>query len=63
MKTRLRIFTAILFLIAVMFCAAAFANIDGTDESIRWSVDDAGTLTISGTGDMLPYYREDRGAQ
>ena len=62
MKTRLRIFTAILFLIAAMFCIAVLANTGGTDGNIRWSLNDAGTLTISGTGDMLPYHREDRGA-
>ena len=63
MKNCLLSFTVILILVAAMLCATALADTDGTDGELRWRLDDAGTLTVSGSGDMLPYYREDRGAQ
>ena len=50
----------VLSLVAVLVMSASAAAVDsGTcGENITWTLDDAGTLTISGTGDMDDYYYE-----
>ncbi len=67
MKKAMRWFVALAVLTALFCCATALAEDSGTcGENLTWVLDDAGTLTISGTGEMYryewrgsPFYKKD----
>ena len=55
MKRRITILT-IAFLSSVLMCANAFAAATGRcGDSITWTLDDSGNLTLSGSGEMWNY--------
>ena len=55
MKRRITILT-IAFLSSVLMCANAFAAATGRcGDSITWTLDDSGNLTLSGSGEMWDY--------
>ena len=55
MKRKITILT-IAFLSSVLMCANAFAAASGRcGDSIKWTLDDSGNLTLSGSGEMWNY--------
>ena len=55
MKRKITILT-IVFLSSVLMCANAFAVATGRcGDSITWTLDDSGNLTLSGSGEMWNY--------
>ena len=59
MKRKITILT-IVFLSSVLMCANAFAVATGRcGDSITWTLDDSGNLTLSGSGEMWDYNKND----
>ena len=59
MKRKITILT-IAFLSSMLMCANAFAAASGRcGDSITWTLDDSGNLTLSGSGEMWNYYGND----
>ena len=59
MKRKITILT-IAFLSSVLMCANVFAAATGRcGDSITWTLDDSGNLTLSGSGEMWNYYGND----
>ena len=59
MKRKIMILT-IAFLSSVLMCANAFAAATGRcGDSIKWTLDDSGNLTLSGSGEMWNYGYDD----
>ena len=59
MKRKITILT-IAFLSSVLMCANAFAAATGRcGDSITWTLDDSGNLTLSGSGEMWDYVYND----
>ena len=55
MKRKITILT-IAFLSSVLMCANVFAAVTGScGNSIKWTLDDSGNLTLSGSGEMWNY--------
>ena len=55
MKRKITILT-IAFLSSVLMCANVFAAASGRcGDSITWTLDDSGNLTLSGSGEMWNY--------
>ena len=55
MKRKIMILT-IAFLSSVLMCANVFAAASGRcGDSITWTLDDSGNLTLSGSGEMWNY--------
>lgn len=57
MKRKITGFVFLLSILIVLVHAIAYAESGGTcGENVRWTLDDSGVLTISGSGKMMDYY-------
>ena len=64
--SRMLLLLAVMLFCAVVFPVDAQAAVVASGEcgeNVTWTLDDAGTLTISGTGDLWPYIWDDNLAQ